>query len=689
MQQLGGHVLVVDDEEVLARVMARRLRARGLEADICTDGYEAVRLLTAADAPWDLVLLDVVMPKLSGLTALARIRAVRSASDLPIIMLTSRSDAETVVAALESGANDYVTKPAQMSVLMARIGAQLARRYADRALRESEERYAVAAAGSRDVLWDWAVDDDVLHLSPRWEQLVQAEDEGGTGLSRLLMRVHPEDRGRVQDALGAHLAGALEHLEVELRLRRGDGTTVWALMRGATVRRGRSRVAGSLTDLSAPALHDPITGLPNRVAFLQRLAASIRTARGRGVAVFVLALRRAVTVEQTLGRQASDALLDLAASRVGDLLADGSSDDLGTLMNMTLARLDGAEFAVLLDGCEDDATALRTGRWLLERAQRPYVIGDREVRCGAAVGVALVGGPLDTADTLLSHALSALGRADDESDRVALYDPQAQRRAVRRLDLENDLALAIANDGLRLEYQPIVDLKTEAIVAVEALCRWDHPTRGRISPGEFVPLAEAGDLAVPLGAWVLRTACAEVSRWVGSRGPIRLAVNVSPVQFEGAELVGLVADTLRHTGLPPERLELELTEGVFADNADHVAAVLGQLRGMGVRVALDDFGTGYSSLSYLARFPIDTLKLDRSFVGELPGARRAEVITRATLAMASELGLHVVAEGIERPETAAFLRSLDCDFAQGFGFHRPTRPEALSKLLLDDLERAS
>jgi len=676
--------------------MARRLRARGLEAEVCTSGEEALQLVLSPHAPWDLVLLDIVMPEQSGLSVLARIRESRPPGDLPVVMLTSRSDADAMVLALEQGANDYVTKPAQMSVLMARIGAQLARRHANRALRESEERYAIAAQGSRDVLWDWSVETDELYLSPRWSDVIEDPDGSAQtkGIDRLLDALHQEDRQRVQEAIRAHLAGATKHLEVETRLIRADGTTVWALLRGAATRSGgwSVRVAGSLTDLSSPHLHDPVTGLPNRVAFLQRLEAAARASRGEGLAVFVLSLRRAMSLEQTLGSEAGKALLDLAAARMGSVLDEATFDDLSGLLNMTLARLDGAAFAILLEQCPDPATALRTGRWLLERAQRPYVIGQREVRCGASVGLAL-SERTDTGEVLLGRALSALGRANEEADRVAIYDPTVQRRAVDRLELENDLAVAIESDGLRLEYQPVIDLGSGEIVAVEALARWDHPDRGRVSPGEFVPLAEATDLAIPLGEWVLRTACRQVASWRRPDGrPIRIAVNVSPVQFEGHGLLGLVEEVLASTGLKPDRLELELTEGVFARDAEHVASVLGQLRALGVRVALDDFGTGYSSLAYLARFPIDTLKLDRSFVGDLPEEQRAEVITRATLAMAHELGLHVVAEGIERLETADFLRSLDCTFAQGFYFYRPMRPEQVEEQLTlqrEAAERAS
>jgi EAL domain-containing protein (putative c-di-GMP-specific phosphodiesterase class I)/PleD family two-component response regulator len=689
----NGRVLVVDDEEVLARVMARRLRVRGLEAEVCTSGQEALELLLSPNAPWDLVLLDIVMPELSGLSVLSRIRAVREPADLPVIMLTSRSDPDAIVMALEQGANDYVTKPAEMSVLMARIGAQLDRRNSDRALRASEERYAIAAQGARDVLWDWSVEKDELYLSPRWNDLIQSREEASqaTGIVRLVGALHEADRGRVQEAIRAHLGGMTKHLEVEARLNRGDGTTVWALLRGAAVRGGdRSvRMAGSLTDLSSPHLHDPVTGLPNRVAFLGRLEAAVQASRGTGLAVFVLSLQRAITVEQTLGSEAGKELLDLAAARMGSVLDDATFDDPNGLLNMSLARLDGADFAILLEQCPDPETALRTGRRLLQRAQRPYLIGQHEVRCGASLGLALSEAGPDNGEALLSRALSALGRSSDEADRVAIYDPAVQRRAVQRLELETDLALAIDSDELRLEYQPVVDLRTREIVAVEALARWDHPERGGISPGEFVPLAEATGLATPLGEWVLRTACSRVASWTRPDGrPIRIAVNVSPVQFEGHGLLGLVEDVLATTGLKPDRLELELTEGVFARDAEHIASVLGQLRALGVRVALDDFGTGYSSLAYLARFPIDTLKLDRSFVGRLPEEQRAEVITRATLAMAQELGLHVVAEGIERLETADFLNSLDCTFAQGFYFHRPMRPEQLEEQLALQREAA-
>jgi len=682
-----GRLLIVDDEEMLARVMARRLSARGFEVEVQHSGRAALQALSFG-VPFDLVLLDVMMPGMSGIDVLKQIRRHTGPADLPVVMLTSRSDTNTVVLALQSGANDYVTKPAEMDVLLARVLGQLDRKRADSALRRSEERYALAARGAKDVLWDWDVPQGEIYLSEGSDGLFGLEGAGPfTRAAGDLHKVlHPDDHDRMQNAVRALLQGHTERLAVEARFRSSKiGDWVWVLVRGAAVRNSQglvTRAAGSISDLSTPSLHDRRTGLPNRTLLLEQ----VRTELGRGTGglptVMVISLERAEHIATTLGGEASDLLAEQTARRLQSVLAAlAAQGGIGAPLAESLCRIVGFQFALLVHPSATPAMTLRLGGTLRAALCETFVLAGTEVRCGAAVGIAQ--GPADLGpQDLLGHALSALTRARTLPGGVAVFSEEAHQEAIDRLSLETDLAGAIDRGELHLEYQPIVELGSEEPIAFEALCRWVHPVHGRVPPDVFIPLAESTGLASQLGAWVLHRACTDVLPWHTAAGkPVRICVNVSPLQFLEGDLCETITTTLQSVGLAPERLEIELTEGVFAREPDLIQSVMASLRYLGVRVALDDFGTGYSSLAYLVKFPLDTLKLDRSFVSTLPGDERSEAITRATLALAHELGLEVVAEGIEEKEQAAFLTDLRCEFGQGWHFGRPSRAENWDPLL--------
>jgi EAL domain-containing protein (putative c-di-GMP-specific phosphodiesterase class I)/PleD family two-component response regulator len=667
IHEARGRLLVVDDEEMLARVMARRLIARGFDVQVSLSGADALARIQAE--PFDLVLLDVMMPEMSGLEVLTRIRETRSPAVLPVVMLTSRSDTETVVGALHSGANDYVNKPAQMAILLARVQAQLARKLSDEALRKSEERYALAARGSRDVLWDWDKTTDEVYMSQGAGSLLGDHAVGPyTGPSAPLQSlVHPDDQSRIGLALRALYSEPEAGIDVEVRVRgRSPDEWVWVLVRGCAVRDPSGwvlRVAGSLSDLSTPRLHDRVTGLPNRLLLLEQLRTRIEheaTAPG----VMIVALDRADQVSVMLGQAAADELTTAAAQRIRDALATLVLGSRPVIVAGSLCQVGPQEFGVILHPMAQPGSILRAATTLRAAVGETFALTAAQVRSSVSIGIAQ--GPDGVRpDELLEHGLSAVTRARTLPGGVAVFSEDAHTAALERISLESDLSAAIANGELHLEYQPIVDLTSAEPVAFEALCRWEHPTRGRIPPDVFVPLAESTGLAGALGRWVLRRACSDAQPWHRADGTaVRICVNVSPLQF-----------------LETDRLEIELTEGVFAQQPERIQAVMTRIRTLGVRVALDDFGTGYSSLAYLVRFPLDTLKLDRSFVAKLPGGERSEAITRATLAMAHELGLEVVAEGIEEERQAGYLREFHCELGQGWHFGRPSRAAHWDALL--------
>jgi len=424
------------------------------------------------------------------------------------------------------------------------------------------------------------------------------------------------------------------------------------------------------------ALHDELTGLPNRVLFVERLDIALaQMDPGSATSVLFVDIDRFKKVNDSLGHPAGDCLLQEVAGRLRGALGE---DD-------TVARLGGDEFAVLLTVADEDAASATADRMLAVLLE-PMDVLTHEVFVGASIGIAVA--PRDGDDTraLLKNADAAMYSAKEGGrGRLAPYRPELNAAAEAHLDLEAALHRALeSNVGLAVHYQPKVDLGSGLIVGAEALVRWHHPTRGLLLPDEFIPLAEDTGLIVALGEWVLQHTCADLASWTEEGlAPIVASVNLSARQFQHHSVADIVAGALRSTGLDPSQLELELTESLALQDSERVVAVLNDIRSLGVSCSIDDFGTGYSGLNYLTRFPIDRLKIDRSFVAQIAsGGRDARLVT-AVIAMAHGLGLGVVAEGVETDEQAAFLRSHGCDQMQGYLFSRPVPAASFRQLLAE------
>ncbi|MCX8102401.1 MAG: EAL domain-containing protein [Geminicoccaceae bacterium] len=419
--------------------------------------------------------------------------------------------------------------------------------------------------------------------------------------------------------------------------------------------------------------HDPLTGLPNRTLFGERLAEAVSHGleRGERVALMLVDLDRFKEVNDALGHPAGDALLCAAASRLRRLAPPGA----------LVARLGGDEFAILLRRAGESSAVAATARRIAAAMAEPFALDGRIVRSGATIGIALTPEHACSPEGLLQHADLALYRAKAEGrGRMRLYDPEIGRALAEARELEADLHEALARDELRLVYQPRVAIASGEVVGAEALIRWHHPRRGLVAPASFVPLAEERGLIVAIGARVLDQAVAQAARWAARGGaPLRVSVNLSPVQFREDDVAALVARVLARHRLPPDRLELEITEGVLLQHTREVVRTLERVRAMGVSVALDDFGTGYSSLSYLRRFRLDRLKLDRSFVCDLETDPSARSVARTVIELGHALAMSVTAEGIETQGQLATLAALGCDEAQGHLLARPGPPEAFEQ----------
>lgn len=572
-----------------------------------------------------------------------------------------------------------------------------------RQLRQSEERYDLAVKGSNDGIWDWNLESNILYVSPQWQIMAGMLDLPRPltlSLEDWLQQIHPEDLHQFETAIAQHLDRQTPFLEQEYRLLQPDGSMRWMLVRGVATRDRHGtaiRMAGSQTDISdrkateahliKQAFYDPLTDLPNRALFLnqleQALKRDITEAHSHDwMSVFLIDIDRFQLINNSMGNHWGDRLLIDLAERFRGCLQPHDM----------IARLGGDEYAILSTRL-DRSGAQTFSNYLHDSLKSPFILNGREVFVSISIGIVVdsrysnqsnANQPehwLRDADTALSNA-KALGKSCSK-----FFHQRMRATLLNRLDLENDLRQVLYQrhcSGLILHYQPIVHLETRKIRSFEALVRWQHPQHGLIAPGRFIPMAEETGLIVPLGEWVLRTACAQMRQWVSqfpNKSPFTVSVNLASKQCALPDLPKLVQDILAETHLSASYLKLELTESAIMDNAASFIDMLHRLRALGLQLSIDDFGTGYSSLSYLRRFPINNLKIDQSFVRNMENEADSVNIIQSIVDLAHSLGIDVTAEGLEKLEHSTQLQSLQCEYGQGYFFSKPVNAETATQLL--------
>ena len=692
MNPRPSRLLIVDDNEMNRDMLARRLSRKGYVIGLA----ESARALLprVKEDGIDLVLLDIEMPEVTGLDALQELRKCFSSIELPIIMVTAKNQSDDIVRALDMGANDYLTKPIDFPVALARISTQLSHKMAQEALRESEERYALAARGANDGLWDWNLLTNAVYFSPRWKSMLGfQEHEIEDRLEEWFGRIHDADRERVREEIAAHQRGLTPHFESEHRLLHKDGGFRWMLSRGLSVYdvSGKAlRMAGSQTDITERKVSDPLTGLPNRLLFIDRLGRLIKHAKRRKdhlFAVLFLDLDGFKMINDSLGHLVGDQLLVGVANRLEKCLR--SSDTVARLgETFTVARLGGDEFTILLDDLKEPDDAKRAADRLMDALTPPFMLAGKEVFTSVSIGIALGNAAYDKPEDMLRDADTAMYRAKSLGKaRYEVFDADMRASVMARLQLETDLRHALEREEFRNFYQPIVSLDSGRIVGLEALLRWQHPKRGLLGPEEFIFVAEETGMIRELGWWSLREACRQMRDWRERSDAVldlSVSVNLSVKQLLQPNLVEDIKKLLLEVSVPPQVLRFEITESAVMADPASATELLQQIKALGIRLAIDDFGTGYSSLSYLHRFPLDTLKIDRSFINNAAADGEGMEIARTIMPMAKNLRLDVVAEGVETVEQVALLKRLQCRYAQGYYFSRPLAPKDIGALLCED-----
>jgi diguanylate cyclase (GGDEF)-like protein len=696
-QAKRGVVLIADDDPVMRMLMLEMLGQVGLDAIEARDGREAVELCRSAQV--DLILMDVDMPHMDGFTACREIRRIEAANAIPIIMVTGGDDIEAVTNAYEAGATDFVSKPINWPILGHRVLYVLRASDAIVRLRIADAHNRAVLAAIPDTFFRMNQDGFYLDYEQGHEAYADGKPEDFVG-HHVTQVLPPAIAGRLLEqmrhVLDTHTIGSVDY-ELPGHAPGDAGPPREGHIRhfeARLVETGPGEVLGLVRDISERkrteeqirrlAYCDSLTGIPNRQAFLETLESELHRSRsaGKKFAVLFMDLDAFKRINDTLGHNVGDLLLKLVSERLHETIRPGdlvSHNEPGG----NLARLGGDEFTILIPDLELVEDALNVAQRVKEAMRRPFMIEGHEIFVTASIGISLFPEDGDDCNSLLKFADTAMYHAKNcGKNNAKLYSSSLTMQIMSHVKLEVGLRRALQNDELYLLYQPQIDVRSASVVGVEALVRWKHPERGIISPTEFIPLAEETGLIVPIGEWVLRTACNQARDWHKlTKRPVRMAVNLSAKQFKDDNLAQIVLSALHDTGLDPRLLELELTEGTLMDDARATMHTLEQLRGIGVHLSIDDFGTGYSSMNYLKRFDVRALKIDRSFICGLPQDSENAAITRAIIAMAHGLKMAVVAEGVETGEQLVLLQEYGCDLAQGFFLGRPAPADAITERL--------
>lgn len=692
-------LLLIDDDEMIHLMLSEILGQEGFEIVTATCVCEG--LARFREIRPDMVLLDVMLPDVNGFACLEEMRGLMQDNTVPVAMLTAADDMESINRAFELGATDFISKPVHWPTLAHRIRFMLRSMEAMRQLAKSEATLRNAQKTARLGNWEWEITPDRLLCSEEAVNVLGMDDQiTHRRFSDLFHTVYPDDVAELDHALKrCHQEGALFTLDI--RTVHGDGSEHVVHVQGEPVYDKNGVVVqlqGLVQDITEYrriedqvhilSHYDALTGLANRTTFKEILAQGVSYCDryNAKLASLFISIDRFKRINETFGPNVGDQILRQFTERLENAVRDSdfvAVSTEGQYNDATISRLGGNEFTVLTNHIRDSCDMVKIAKRIIQGTENPYLVAGHEIFLTLSIGICIYPGDGHDIDSFIQNGEFAMHHARElGQNQYEFYSKSLNIEAFKKLAMENSLRRAIERGEMRLFYQPKYNILTGEVAGLEALIRWQHPELGLILPKEFIPLAEESDLIVSIGEWGLEEACRQNRAWQEEGMPhVPVAVNVSSVQFGQRNFAEKVATLLARTGLPAECLELEMTESILMDNADNAMQTLNHFREMGIKISVDDFGTGYSSLSYLSRFPIDELKVDRSFVLNVPGNSGDATITSTIIALAHALNLQVVAEGVEDEKQAAFLVENGCHVMQGYLFSMPVSAESISGLV--------
>jgi len=691
--------LVVDDDLSLRLSMCAALNKVGFKTIEAQNGREAVNCFRAEQP--DLVLLDVMMPEMDGFETCSAIRLQPGGKYVQILMVTGLDDTDSIERAFEAGANDFITKPLNL-IMLGHRGKYMLR--AGRAIKElSRSQHRLAATQELAKLGNWEVDlqTNKFYCSPEASRILgQKDDSSQVGYQLFWQSVIAKDystiKDQIENAFLHHRAlnlnyritlpngsqrHILNHSEI-LYSENGEAVTMLGAIQDVT------QLKNAEEEIRLLAFYDGLTGLANRMLFMERLKHEIASSKRQGkcFALLFLDLDQFKRVNDSFGHHVGDLLLKNVAETLRNLLraSDAITGPASSESNSLIARLGGDEFIILLSDIRTPENAAVAARKILHSMPSQHELEEHKISITTSIGISVYPGDGEDVETLLKRADSAMYHAKETGrNKYQFYKESLNAAVLNRLTLEQEIHSALKENQFQLYYQPQLDLATRKVVGAEALMRWLHPQKGFISPDRFIPIAEESGLIVDINKWVIQTACRQNKKWIEAGfDPLRIAVNLSAYKFTDQNIIAVIRDALLEADLEAKHLEVEITENVFIQNAQETVKIMEQIKDLKIRIALDDFGTGYSSLSYLVSFPVDIIKIDRSFIMGSTVLQNNREIIKAIIAMGHSLGMKIVAEGIETEEQYEFLKEHGADLGQGYYFSPAVQQDDFTKFLM-------